>query len=257
MRYTEAPPPAGVSALVSACWSIESTAQDSTTVVGQILPDGQVEIVRSEGATITVGRRDGSPEFALSKESVVGLPLRAWWLKQPPGARLSGVRLRPEAACLIGTPTLLVDKILPAATFPGFEPAEDLVRTVDALLARGVFPAGFSRIRQSIDLLEAERGLSSIERVASTVGVSIRQLQRSFLEVVGASPKSVGRRIRFRHLNQAVMRTAPAGWADVAVEFGFTDQSHLINEFRDLVGATPLEIYPPGWYERHDVDLLN
>jgi AraC-like DNA-binding protein len=36
-------------------------------------------------------------------------------------------------------------------------------------------------------------------------------------------------------------RAALAGWADVALEGGFFDQSHLANEFRALCGVTPTE----------------
>jgi AraC-like DNA-binding protein len=35
------------------------------------------------------------------------------------------------------------------------------------------------------------------------------------------------------------MRAAPARWAEIAAEAGFSDQPHLNREFRDLARTTP------------------
>jgi len=40
---------------------------------------------------------------------------------------------------------------------------------------------------------------------------------------------------------RALRRRPAPDWADLALEGGFYDQSHLVNEFRALCGVTPTE----------------
>jgi uncharacterized glyoxalase superfamily protein PhnB len=50
----------------------------------------------------------------------------------------------------------------------------------------------------------------------------------------------LARLIRFEHVCQR-MRADPGGWAGVAADAGFCDQSHLNREFRELARTTPAE----------------
>jgi AraC-like DNA-binding protein len=83
---------------------------------------------------------------------------------------------------------------------------------------------------------EIARGCS-IEAVAERAGVSTRQLLRRYVTEAGLSPARVAKIARFR---RALARsTARYTWAEVAVDAGYYDQSHLIRDFRDLAGMTP------------------
>jgi transcriptional regulator GlxA family with amidase domain len=64
-------------------------------------------------------------------------------------------------------------------------------------------------------------------------------MERAFQEQVGLSQKLFGRLLRLEHaLKLAETRS---DWADVAVTRGYSDQSHLIRDFRAQTGATPIE----------------
>lgn len=76
-----------------------------------------------------------------------------------------------------------------------------------------------------------------IARLARVLDTSERQLERRFLAAVGAAPKQVARVLRVEGLIAA--RHRGAGWADIAACCGFTDQAHMIRDFRALAGATP------------------
>ena len=89
--------------------------------------------------------------------------------------------------------------------------------------------------RRAIRLLEGH-GVR-IEDVARQLGVTARHLRRAFTMTVGVAPKDYMRAVRL----QRAVRSAGASkdWARIAAEAGYYDQSHLIADFRELIGLTP------------------
>jgi AraC-like DNA-binding protein len=88
-------------------------------------------------------------------------------------------------------------------------------------------------------LIARSSGRVSIDQLAARSGMSARQLQRRFLADVGATPKTYARVHRFSAVLEARRRRPDRAWADLASEFGFADQAHLIRETRALAGRTP------------------
>ncbi|MGZ0151700.1 helix-turn-helix domain-containing protein [Kribbella sp. WER1] len=73
-----------------------------------------------------------------------------------------------------------------------------------------------------------------VDVAAARLGVSERYLRRVFRQAVGVSPKHFARIARVRR----VIATRRS-WADTAAYAGYTDQSHLIADFRALMRVTP------------------
>jgi AraC-like DNA-binding protein len=80
-----------------------------------------------------------------------------------------------------------------------------------------------------------------VGQVADDLGLLPRTLRRRFTARVGLTPKRFARVTRLRQVTRALDGQARADWAAVAAEHGYSDQSHLIDEFRDLVGITPAD----------------
>lgn len=96
-------------------------------------------------------------------------------------------------------------------------------------------PASGRLARHAVRLLEG--GEDRVESVAERLGVTARHLRRAFTESVGIGPKEYARSVR---LQRAVQRSATSkDWARIAADAGYYDQSHLIADFRQLVGLTP------------------
>jgi AraC-like DNA-binding protein len=72
-------------------------------------------------------------------------------------------------------------------------------------------------------------------------GVGKRSLERLFSDYVGASPKWVIRRYRLHELVEKFDSRTPANWAQLALDLGYFDQAHLINDFKSIVGYTPTQ----------------
>jgi methylphosphotriester-DNA--protein-cysteine methyltransferase len=62
---------------------------------------------------------------------------------------------------------------------------------------------------------------------------------RLFQRQIGMGPKRYARLQRFRAVLAQVHRAERVDWCRVAADGGFTDQAHLVREFRAFAGVTP------------------
>jgi AraC-like DNA-binding protein len=78
----------------------------------------------------------------------------------------------------------------------------------------------------------------AVAEIARDLGINERTLRRVFSERIGLPPKRMARILR---LQQVLVRARATriDWARLASELGYFDQSHLVNDFRDLLGTTP------------------
>jgi AraC-like DNA-binding protein len=86
----------------------------------------------------------------------------------------------------------------------------------------------------------ADSGLA-IRDVARDAGLSQRRFGQLFTREVGMSPKLFSRVRRFRQALETVRHPAEPNWAQVAVDCGYYDQSHLIHDFRFFSNLSPTE----------------
>ncbi|MGA2715676.1 MAG: AraC family transcriptional regulator [Bryobacteraceae bacterium] len=77
--------------------------------------------------------------------------------------------------------------------------------------------------------------------LAGRAGVSRQYFARVFHEKVGVTPKLYSRLARFK-AGLALISNANIGWAQTALELGYSDQSHMIAEFREFSGRTPASL---------------
>ncbi len=87
------------------------------------------------------------------------------------------------------------------------------------------------------------RGTGSMAALAGHVSLSSRQLGALFAREVGASPKQVGRLMRFDHAKQRLSRAVAEGrrpdLTEIAVKCGYYDHAHLDRDFAQFVDISP------------------
>ncbi len=86
-----------------------------------------------------------------------------------------------------------------------------------------------------------ETNIKTVDDLVERAGIGKRTLQRIFNEYVGASPKWVIRRYRLHELVERINSGDKLDLADIALELGYFDQAHLINDFKSIVGYSPLQ----------------
>jgi AraC-like DNA-binding protein len=86
-------------------------------------------------------------------------------------------------------------------------------------------------------------GVMRTGELAAQFGLSERQLERRFMSWIGMSPKAVARVVRLQRI--AAHFHSGLSWAEIALETGFSDQAHMVREFRAMTGQTPTRFLPP------------
>jgi AraC-like DNA-binding protein len=94
-----------------------------------------------------------------------------------------------------------------------------------------------------------------VAAVADRLGMTHGRFLRRFTERVGLTPKRFARVRRLQRLLAWTAMGAEADWARVAVECGYFDQAHMINEFRALTGMAPSAYRPRSPVYRNHVPL--
>lgn len=181
-----------------------------------------------------------------------------------------GLLVRPAAAaCLLGAATgALVDRALDWGTLAGEAEAARVQDEVEAARSNARRLAALAAsLRRTLDRVARGRD-AGIERLcalvgrhgvlaAAELGIGPRQLERRCQALLGLAPKSFQRVVRVHQsLSRGVMQAgtpmAPTG-AELALEAGYYDQSHLARDLRRLAGA-PLQSLlaearagAPGW----------
>lgn len=112
------------------------------------------------------------------------------------------------------------------------------------LEVRSIPPPWLQRLQEQIE--EEFHLPHTLESLAATVGVHHVHLAREFRRRFGCT---VGQYVRLRRVEFACHRltTSSDSLAEIAVDSGFSDQSHFTNVFRALVGL------PPGAFRSHFV----
>lgn len=90
--------------------------------------------------------------------------------------------------------------------------------------------------------ITADSALRRVDKLAATLGMPARRLQRLFADYVGVSPKWVMRRARLHEAAERAERGGHVDWAELASDLGYADQAHLTRDFTATIGV------PPGRY---------
>jgi AraC-like DNA-binding protein len=88
------------------------------------------------------------------------------------------------------------------------------------------------------DMFAKSRTTAVAEMAVRSV-LTARQFERRFLEQVGVAPKLYARIVRFNAALDRKLASATTTWTDVAHEFSYYDQAHLVRDFRAFGGVTP------------------
>ena len=91
----------------------------------------------------------------------------------------------------------------------------------------------------AVDLITNARGTLEISELCARTAVSPRKLERVFARNIGISPKSFSSLVRYQMLWQEMIGGAGFDILDAVEKYGYTDQSHLLNDFRRRHLMTP------------------
>lgn len=244
--YREIPPSDRLARTIECFWTIRQSGPEA---LHRVLPDGCADILftrNSESVSLdAVGPMTAYRDFLLRN-----------------GALLTGVRFHPGMwTGALGVPgDRVTDETIPLEGLWGSRASELLDRLSEACSLEqfaGLFEAEVpslenpNRIERALAWMANRRGAVSIDELAGQAGFSARQFRRVCLEQTGLTPKFLARVLRFRHALGRVPHY-PGQFAEFALDCGYYDQSHCINEFRQLSGWTPCSYGDGRFFQSHD-----
>jgi AraC-like DNA-binding protein len=98
------------------------------------------------------------------------------------------------------------------------------------------------RCRRGAHLIEKLRGQVRVDQLAAELGLHVRSLERHFSDQLGMAPKRLirlVRLVRLRYVLGALHSGAFGTLAELAQACGYSDQPHLIRDFKALTARLP------------------
>jgi AraC-like DNA-binding protein len=263
-HYFAHPPSAALAPFIEVIWGVSGASDYHSEAV---LPNGVVELMVNFGPVQkVVGYGDREVDESFRHFWLAGIQDRPLVIASPHGADHLGVRFRPGGAhAFFGIPMdELQGRVVDLDLVIGASASEQLRERLEAasgdvarcraverwLLERrySVHPY-FATTRRALDLHNRSAYNLTVAELCERLGLSNRYLIDQFREVVGLPPKTLFRIQRFHAVVNELKGRYDADWAAVAYRFGFSDQPHLIREFRHFAGVTPTR-----FLERRSVD---
>jgi hypothetical protein len=100
-------------------------------------------------------------------------------------------------------------------------------------------PQGLKLVQCAVAEIARQHGTLSIRRLSDSMGVSQKHLIVRFKQMVGCTPKELGRLDRFGDILASIDPTQPVDWMLVVHQFYFHDQSHLFGISGNFPGTFP------------------
>jgi AraC-like DNA-binding protein len=231
-------------------WGHEAIA---TPVEELIVPDGAVHliVVLPDGGAKPYGLAVG----ASTAPSVVRLEgnIRHVELELAPGGSLAllGVPARALEGQAVSLEELWGDEavVLGERLAEAESDAARMHLAQKVVAERAGHPTAPPLVRAALERMQRAAGKIQVRALAADLGVSERRLEQLFHAHVGLSPKASCRVARFqRVVDRLATPSERTSWADLAIEAGFVDQSHLANDVRALTGLTPTKLVERGGF---------
>lgn len=226
-----------------------SKARDVDPLPHLILPHGE--------PSIAIRRRCGADGALRHIDVVICGPYgKARWYRPEAGEELIAIRLKPEmSANVFGIKAgefLDADPVsritMPAGVCPN---ALHAAETCDALsVAQTLFRELMAHKQRddhhktpeviAASLIRKSEGRTGVRQLANHLEISERHLRRRFRAATGMSPKTYARQMRVTTAALRADASETPDWAAIATDSGYYDQAHMISEFHDLCGQTPV-----------------
>ncbi|QCX01581.1 helix-turn-helix transcriptional regulator [Aggregatimonas sangjinii] len=91
----------------------------------------------------------------------------------------------------------------------------------------------------SLEEIFSKNGKVSQTMLAENSGVGVRHYRRKFKEIIGVSPKYFCKVIQLNTIFELLKTSNTAEIHRLALDCGYYDQAHFVNEFRQMIGESP------------------
>lgn len=251
-RLTRAGPGPEQAGIVQEYWEVEGRLSPFREA---LLPNGSVEVMINLGPPHRVFEGRGAGIWNGSWFS--GLQERSIFIETLEGTHLVSARLHPLGATELFGPAAAkaANSIVELATLIGAEAAALRERLLAAALPETRFalleaflqsrgaeaapPPEF--VGEAASRIERAHGNLRVATLYQELGISRKHLAVSFTRSLGLSAKAYARIHRFLWTLEYLRQHEAVEWSRLALLAGYSDQSHLVRDFRRVGAASPRE----------------
>lgn len=253
MKYFEVKPHSILANFVKCFWYLEKDYCVSNSPIETVLPDGCVDFIFHAGdvrlqlitgeqiihqpLSFMIGQQKYPLAFTSTGKTII-LGIRFYAYGAYPYLRLP---LREVANRTTDLETLFGRRVLELAERASRLSPLTAFRELESFLISRL-PAEQDHvleIKSATRLLFQQKGATDIAELAHYSNLSIRTLERKFEEMVGFSPKTFARIVRFDYIKDELMLNPGLSLTNLAYRYGYFDQAHFIQDFKQFTGKTP------------------
>ncbi len=254
MSFFTAKPSFPLSLFVKQYWALENCVPMGEEYIQRIVPNGLLELTfyldskptsldnqkSIEDRTLICGHLknyyDISITGTLSMFSVSLLPFGAAMLFNVPADEIYNHNV-PLKFLLPDISNRLEDSLYEAHSF------DERVLLTEYCLMRLFSSKSESyemrRIMETVQIIKKSKGSVQVEDLSDAACLSRKQFERTFLNLIGTTPKHFLRTIRFQNSLHIKQIDPSTNLTEIAYSCGYYDQAHMINDFKSLSGLTP------------------
>jgi AraC-like DNA-binding protein len=255
-QFREHAIPSVLSPFVKVIWSLEDNDTRYEKSRERILPDACVELVIHFRDSFRNYFADGTTNLQ-PQAFVVGQMKRFLEIEPSGTSGFVAIRFHARGAYLFLRPPLteITNSIVPLKEIWNSRANEyservalagemsARVRIVEEMLVEALRENGQRdcAIERCVQLIQNATERIAVTELASTLGLSSRQLTRRFQNAVGMTPKEFVRVNRFIRAARRMREYPDVSLTETAYECDYFDQAHFNHEFREFAGMTPGE----------------
>jgi AraC-like DNA-binding protein len=251
-RFSSATPDHALVGMVQEYWEVEGRLAPFRE---RVLPNGYTELMVNLGPPHQMVTHAGTSVWERAWFS--GLHERAILIESLDGTHLVSARLHPLGALRLLGPAIakLVNSVVDLEALLG-PPARELralllatdsteqrFAHLERFLERRVSPRAVPSaiVGEAARRIEDAHGNLRIASIPVDLGVSRKQLWLRFTRELGLSPKAYARLQRFVWTLARLRESTSVEWPRLAAAAGYSDQAHLVRDFRRAAFASPTE----------------
>jgi len=257
MNYNTFQPPSELAPFVKCFWTLDAESKKDPPIQ-TIVPDGCMEMIFHYGDPYRQILAEKDP-IIQPRCFVFGQLTRPLKIQPTAVTGIFSVRFHPEGFLPFATIPVkdMVDRAVPLKELYGssIHPTEEAIlgdvtteqriQIITTFLGnRLVDTATIDRIiSETVQTLLTANGHIPVGELARQNDLNPRQLQRSFAEAIGLSPKQLARIIRLQAALKMLLNQEHNRLTDLAYDGEFYDQAHFIKDFKAFTGRTPKAFY--------------
>lgn len=255
MNYLEIKPNKFLSPYINCYWRLNGKSDLNYDNTERVLPDGCIELIINFQEPFK--QYSGNEKFEKQSSAFIVGQIKNYKLLKPScNFDMIGIRFKPAGAFKFFD--LPLDEIsfqtVDAELIWGRDIKELQAKMYETNLSRRIFllenfllekvlsnKTNNKVIESSLNLINNNNSIFTVENLAAKLEINKRQLERNFKQFVGIPPKTFLKIRRLQNVFKHIRNNKRVDWITLSYISGYYDQSHFINDFREFSGMNPSE----------------